>query len=169
MKKPIKGKEVIVSSRRIRAACRDLRHHVEHPNERPDIIVAGGTTTLKNMAGLATATIDGIVIGYRVTESSPLEINPFFKREIFIKVPGYRIPTKHTKGDIPDKDFKEILYAACDELLGEQQEMPHVESLAPDSIKLTQHFQVAHLRHKNPNLVDLAGGVNIDREGMIVH
>lgn len=162
--KKIKGKSIIVSDKRLKDACEALRHHVEHPNERPDIaLLNGGIYRQKDPGSVSTATCDGVVIGYQVVPCSPLEINPYFTRRIFVKIPGYRIE------DVPKKDREAIMGAVFDTFIGEQQDAPQVSQIGRDALLIEQIFQVAFPVNTKPGLVSIAGGVNIDKKGMVVH
>ena len=84
-------KEVVKLDGRLLEVCNELRHAVEHPNQSADIIIAKGIYRKKDPDAIMTIECDGVVVGYKIKECSPLEINPYYDRYVYIRVPDYRL------------------------------------------------------------------------------
>lgn len=124
----------------LRAKCEELRWIVEHPNQDGKIMLKTGVTVDRDPKTIMTTKVDGIEIGYRVVPSSPLEINPYFERDIFLKVPGYKI------SELSKEERTSFLTTLFDVFVDQQQGMPEIDLIADDCIKISQRFQVAFYR-----------------------
>jgi hypothetical protein len=154
MQKNDKRKQILKTDRKIREACDSLRHYVEHPNESSDIIMGQGIYKHKDPAAISTITIDGVEIGYQVKPSSLVEMNPYFDRYVYLKVPGYRL------SDMTEKEMEAVKTAIYDAFFEVQQGPIHLKIAAPDCMILAQRFMVAFQYERSPGLVSIAGGMN---------
>ena len=84
-----------------------------------------------------TITLDGVVVGYKVKECSPLVVNPYFDRYVYIKVPGYRLT------DLSDVEMSAIKTAVLEAFFEVQQGEIHVEVIGRDAMLMWQRFMVA--------------------------
>ena len=148
------NQRVIRPDGRLLEACIELRHVVEHPNERSEIIEQQGIYKHKDPEAILTVKVDGVVVGYKVKPSSALEINPYFDRYAFVKVPGYRLL------DLPKSDLAAIKMAVLEAFFEPQQGEIKVEVIGWDAILIYQRFMVAFPVERNPGLVSIAGGFN---------
>ncbi|MFA6290173.1 MAG: hypothetical protein WC637_00250 [Victivallales bacterium] len=154
-------KEILKPDRRLFEACQALRHHVENPNESSDILLYGGVYRHKDQEALMTVTVDGVEVGYKVKQSSALEMNPYFDRYAYMKVPGHKLK------DLSKKEMKAIHTAIMDAFFEPQQGPIKIEVIGWDAMLFWQRFQVAFLYEKSPGLVSIAGGANIDAGGRV--
>jgi len=102
-----------------------------------------------------TVKVDGVEVGYKVRESSPLEMNPYFKRYVYVKVSGHRI------GDLTRAEVRAIITAITEAFFEPQQgPIEEIKGLAADSLGYWQQFAVAFPVERNPNVLSLVGGFN---------
>jgi hypothetical protein len=124
----------------LKEKCEELRWVVEHPNQDGKIMLKTGVTVDRDPKTIMTTKVDGIEIGYRVVPSSPLEINPYFERDVFLKVPGYKI------SELSKEERTSILVTLFEVFLDQQQGMPDIRAISDDAVKISQRFQVAFFR-----------------------
>ena len=148
------NQRILTPDKRLLEACEQLRHAVEHPNERSEIIEQQGIYRQKDPEAIMTVKVDGVEVGYKVRESSPLEINPYFKRYVYVKVPGHRI------GDLTRVEVRAIMTAIMEAFFEPQQGEIQVEIIGWDAMLLRQRFMVVFPVERNPNVVSLVGGFN---------
>ena len=132
-----KLKEVIKLDKRLLEACNDLRHQVEHPNEDSEILLQQGIYQRKNPEAIQTIRVDGVVVGYKVKESSALEINPYFDRYCYIRTPEHRL------SDLTDKEMAVIKYTVLEAFFEPQQGGINTEIIGDGAIMMWQRFMVA--------------------------
>ncbi len=161
MQKNDRRKVIIPTDRKLREACISLRDRVEHPNEVGDILLQGGIYRQKDLEAILTIKVDGVEVGYKVKESSALEMNPFFDRYVYLKIPGYKLD------ELTNKQLASIKTALYDAFLEPQQSPIGLKIIGEDALLMTQRFQVAFLYEKNKGLVTLTGGVNL-KEGKVI-
>lgn len=154
MKKVDTRKMIIPTDRKMREACIQLRDRVEHPNAVSDILLQNGIYRQKDPEAILTIEVDGVVVGYKVKESSPLEMNPYFDRYVYLKIPGYRL------AELTVKQLASIKTALYDAFLEPQQGPIGLKIIGEDAMLMVQRFQVAFLYQRNPNLVSIAGGID---------
>lgn len=155
------NQQIIKIDKRIYEACEALRHFAEHPNQRPDIFLHGAYHA-KDPESLYTVAVDGVIIGYKVKESSPLEMNPYFDRYAYMKVPGHRLE------DLSRNEMAAICTAMFEAFFEPQQGKIHDEQTGDDALLFWQRFMVAFPVELNKDLVSIAGGVNLDGKGLII-
>ncbi len=131
-----KLKQIIKPDKRLLERCEVLRYAVEHPNERSDIIMEQGIYKHKDPEAIMIVTVDGVVVGYKVKPCSDLEINPYFDRYVYIKVPGYRFT------DLSALEMSAIKTAVFEAFFEPQQGEVHVEVIGFDAILMWQRFMV---------------------------
>lgn len=129
-------KEVIKPDKRLLEACNELRYTVEHPNENSEILIAKGVYRKKDPEAIMTVKVDGVVVGYKVKPSSPLEINPYFDRYCYIRTPEHRL------SDLSDKQLAVIKFTVLEAFFEPQQGNIHTEIIGDGAILLTQRFMV---------------------------
>jgi len=129
-------KEIITLDFRLLEACHELRHAVEHPNREADIIMAGGLYRHKDPERIIAVEVNGVVIGYKVTPCSPLEINPYFDRYVYVRVPDYRLR------DLSQNELAAIKFAVLETFFEQQQGEIKVEIIGEGAVLLWQRFMV---------------------------
>jgi hypothetical protein len=132
-----KLKEVIKPDGRLLEACTELRHTVEHPNQSADIMIAKGIYRKKDPDAIMTIECDGVVVGYKVKECSPIAINPYYDRYVYIRTPNYRLK------DLSDKELAVIKFTVLEAFFEQQQGEIHVEVIGEGALLLWQRFMVA--------------------------
>lgn len=152
----VKGKRILAESRQIKEACDELRHWVEHFNRVPGIALRGGVYRQLDPGQIYTTKIQDVEIGYKLEEVAPLLVEldtlPTMKRTVFVKFLGGPL------NRLDEQSREAILTAVFGAFVDEQQEIPDLDVIAPDCLRMTQKFKVAVLYEKNPNLVTIAGG-----------
>ena len=129
-------KEVITLDFRLLEACHDLRYRVEHPDREADIIMAGGLYRHKDPERIWGVKVDGVEIGYKVAPCSPLEINPYFDRYVYIRTPGYRMR------DLSEMELAALKFAVLETFFQQQQGEIKVEIIGEGALLLWQRFMV---------------------------
>lgn len=138
MKRTLKpNQQILRPDRRLFEACEALRYVVEHPNEESDIILQQGVYKQKDPEAVMTVKVDGVVIGYKVKPCSALEMNPYFDRYAYLKVPGFRLT------DLAKKEMSAIKTAMLEAFFEVQQGKIHIEVIGYDAILMWQRFMVA--------------------------
>ena len=129
-------KEILTPDKRLLEACNKLRNAVEHPNADSEIIMAQGVYRQKDPEAIMIVKVDGVVIGYKVKACSPLEINPYFDRYAYVRVPDHRLT------DLSDKQLASIKVALLEAFFEPQQGEVKTEVIGNGAILLTQRFMV---------------------------
>ena len=155
-----RSKQILVTNKALREACDALRHFVEHPNESSDIIMGQGVYKHKDPTAISTIKVDGVEVGYMVKPCSALEMNPYFDRYVYFKVPGYLL------SDLTEKEMEGVKMALYEAFFEPQQGEIHLKIIAQDAMLLVQRFMVAFQYERNKNLVSIVGGVDL-KEGMV--
>lgn len=130
-------KQRIKPDGRLLKACQALRYTVEHPNEDSEIIIAKGLFRKKDPTEMLTITCDGVVVGYQVKPSSPLEINPYFDRCVLVRTPGYKLQ------ELKKEEFQHILITVLEAFIEHQQGEVKMDFISPEAMKIEQRFMVA--------------------------
>jgi hypothetical protein len=132
-----KLKQILKPDGRLLDACLSLRYQVEHPNEDADITASVSGVRVKDPETIQTVKVDGVVIGYMVKPSSPLEINPYMDRYAYVKIPGYTI------NDLSKQEAAAIMAAFFEAFFDHQQgEIKEIEGLTSDAMGFWQRFMV---------------------------
>ncbi|MGD0278254.1 MAG: hypothetical protein ABSC11_02985 [Smithella sp.] len=129
-------KQVILPDSRLLEACTQLRHTVEHPNENADIIIGKGLYRKKDPEAIMAIECDGVVVGYKIKECSPLEINPYFDRYVYVRTPDYRLK------DLSERQLAQIKFTVLEAFFEQQQGEIHVEVIGEGALLLWQRFMV---------------------------
>ena len=153
-------KQILVTNKALREACDALRHFVEHPNQSSDIIMGQGVYKHKDPTAISTIKVDGVEVGYMVKPCSALEMNPYFDRYVYFRVPGYLL------SDLSEKEMEGVKMALYEAFFEPQQSPIEIKIIAGDALLLAQRFQVAFLFQRNKNLVSIIGGVDL-KEGRV--
>ncbi len=161
MERNDRRKMVLPTDRKIAEACMQLRHRVEHPNEASDILLHNGVYRQKDPEAILTIRIDGVEIGYKVKPSSPLEVNHYFDRYVYLKIPNYRLY------DLTNKQLAAIKTAIYGAFFEPQMSKIQVDIIGEDALLCRQRFQVAYWTPKNPNIVKTLTGVDV-KDGAII-
>ncbi len=123
----------------------ELREYVEHIGQ-GRIMLVGDTYRKQEVARVyTTESYHPWVFGYQVIPLDP--DNGFYTRNIFMKIPGQDIMA------IPDDEIDPIYGAIFEAMIGKGQDIPQIEHMAKDAIKVSQNFAVAFLHEGNPNLI----------------
>jgi hypothetical protein len=149
-----RNQQIMKPDGRLLEACEDLRRAVEHPNDRSDIILQQGIYKQKDPEAIMTVKVDGVEVGYKVKQSSALEMSPYFDRYVYWKVPGHRLK------DLTKSELKAVMTALLDTFFEPQQGRITDEIIADDAMLIRQRFMVAFPVERNPNVVSLVGGFN---------
>ncbi len=132
----------------IQGACESLRDYVDNINKQPSIKLVGSVYRGRGAADkVHKVRVSGVEIVYRIEDHET-----FMRRQVFIKVPGYRI------GDLTDLERERILTAVCNVILVVGGNMPEIACIAPDCMLLQQDFVPMYLVERSPGLVSIAGG-----------
>lgn len=151
----VKEGKILNPDKRLLEACEQLRHAVEHPNEQSDIILQQGVYRQKDPEAIMTVKVDGVEVGYKVKPCSRIEMDPYFDRYAYLKVPGHRLV------DLSSEEFKAIKAALFEAFFEPQQGKINVELIGWDALLMWQRFQVAFPIERNKNLVSIAGGFDV--------
>jgi len=146
------NQQIIRPDKRLLEACEALRHCVEHPNERSDIILQQGIYKQKDPEAIMTVKVDGVEVGYTVKPCSVLEMSPYFDRYVYFKVPGQKL------SDLSKQELAAIKTAILEAFFEVQQGEIKVEVIGWDAMLLRQRFMVAFPVERSPGLVSIAGG-----------
>lgn len=130
-------KQVIEPDCRLLEACEALRYDVEHQGKDFDIMIGQGIYRKKNPDAIMTVQVDGVVIGYKIKECSPLVINPYFDRYCFVRFPNHRLQ------DLSDKELATVKFTCLEAFFEPQQGEVHHEVIGQGAILMWQRFQVA--------------------------
>jgi len=146
------NQQILKPDKRLLEACEQLRHAVEHPNERSEIIMNQGIYKQKDPEAIMTVKVDGVEVGYKVKPSSDLEMSPYFDRYVYFKVPGHKL------SDLTKKELSAIKTALLEAFFEPQQGEIQVEVIGWDAMLFRQRFMVAFPVQRNPNVLSLVGG-----------
>jgi hypothetical protein len=122
-----KGKTILKPDIRLLDACIKLRHHVEHQGKDAS-------------DQIFTVKVDGVVIGYKVVESSPLIIDPYFTRYCLIKTPGYK------QTELKARELAAIKTAVLEAFFEPQQGPISVKVINEETIEFSQVFMIAMIQ-----------------------
>jgi hypothetical protein len=161
MERKDRRKVIMPTDRKLMEACIALRDRVEHPNDVGDIILQNGIYKQKDPEAILVTTVDGVQVGYKVKPCSPLELNHYFDRYVYLKIPGYHLKELTVKQLV---SIKTALYTA---FLEPQMGPIGVKIIADDAMLMTQRFMVAFWTPKNKNLVSMIGGVDV-KDGLVI-
>lgn len=154
----VKGKSIIESYKLLEQACADLRYKVEHQGGGSSIILLGATYKATDPNAIKTVKVDGVEVGYQIKHIK----GAHFMRMVYVKIPGYKW------SEIPRRDLDKIIGAVLGGCIQEQMDV-EIDLISPDTYLISQVFEVAFQYEKNPDLRSIAGGVNLDKDGKIVH
>lgn len=163
MERNDRRKLVMPEDKKLFSACVELRYKVEHPNEDSDIVLQGGVYKVKDPEAILTIKVDGVEVGYKVKPCSPLEINHYFDRYVYLKIPDYRLY------DLTTKQLVSIKTALYNAFLEPQMGKIQVDIIGEDAMLMRQRFMVAFWTPQNPNIVKTLTGVDTDDKGVILH
>lgn len=132
----VKGKTVLNPDGRVLEACQQLRHYVEHLGKRAN------EPEMKDKIHMVR--IDGVEVGYRLIEDSPLLINPYFTRVVYVKTPGWNML------DFKTNELAAIKTAVFDVFFSDVQSMPQILiPKSPDCMTFVQRFEIAQIHRGN--------------------
>ena len=138
LKKNKRMKEVIRLDSRLYDACDALRQKVEDALSGPELMVVGSIFHKKDEKAVETVHVDGVEIGYRIMKSSPLEVNPYFDQEVFLKTPGYKLD------ELSEREMAAIQFTIATVFFRVQQQIPEPD-ISPnhETMRWRQRFEVA--------------------------
>lgn len=136
LKRNNKLKEVVKADGRLLEACMELRYEVEHPDKDADIVVAGGFFRRKDPEEIKAIEVDGLVVGYKIEPCSPLEMNVYFDRYVYVRAPGYRL------SDFSLREIAIMKYSLYEAFFQPQQSQIHMEVIGQGAFLLWQRFMV---------------------------
>ena len=119
----------------------------------PDMDVQGACESLREAVHdkpsgiLLTVKVGGVVIGYRRQTHIT-----FRRREVFIKVPGYKIE------DVSRAERERILTAVLNVFIIPGGSIPKPVCIAPDCLLIRQDYVPDIPFERSPGLVSIAGG-----------
>jgi hypothetical protein len=161
MERNDRRKMTLPTDAKLKEACIALRHRVEHPNEVSDILLQNGIYRQKDPEAILTIRLDGVEVGYKVKPSSALELNQYFDRWVYLKIPGYRLY------DLTNRQLASIKTAIYDAFFEPQMSKIHVKIIDAEAMVMIQRFMVAFWAPKNPNIVKTLTGVDVNAAGVI--
>jgi hypothetical protein len=161
MERNDRRKMILPTDEKIKEACIALRHRVEHPNEASDILLQNGIYRQKDPEAILTIKVDGVEIGYKVKPSSLLEMNQYFDRWVYLKIPGYRLY------DLTNKQLASIKTAIYDAFFEPQMSKIHVKIIDVEAMVMIQRFMVAFWAPKSPGIVKTLTGVDVNAAGAL--
>ena len=156
------NQKILKPDKRLLAACEALRYAVEHPNERSEIILQQEIYKQTDPEAIMTIKVDGVEVGYKVKKSSPFEMSPYFDRYVYFRVVGHKL------SDLGKEELSAIKTALLDGFFEVQQGSIKVEVIGWDAMLMRQRFMVAFAYEKNPNVISLVGGINVNKQGEII-
>ena len=131
----------------LQEACEGLRDHVDNINQAPALALRNGVYRGIDKRAIQTVKVSGVEIGYRLQDHKT-----FMRRQIFIKVPGYKID------DLTHAEREKIITAVFNVFLVPGANLPEIAHIAPDCMLLQQDVVPLILVERNPNVRSLAGG-----------
>jgi hypothetical protein len=155
MERDDRRRKVLPTDKELCEACVQLRHRVEHPNEVSDIQLQNGVYRQKDPEAILTIRVNGVEVGYRVKPCSALEVNQYFDRWVYLRIPGYRLY------DLTNKQLASIKTALYGAFFEPQMSKIHVQILTSESMVMVQRFMVAYWAPKNPGIVKTLTGVDV--------
>jgi hypothetical protein len=153
MERNDRRKMILPTAAELRQKCADLRYIVEHQNKEGKILLRTGVTVDRDPKTVMTTKVDGIEIGYRVLPSSPLELNAYFDREIYIKIPGYKF------SDLNEEERTKLMSTVFECFIEAQQGKPHIEPIKEDCVLIRQRFMVAFFHKFRQSTIQVPGGM----------
>ena len=123
---------------------KELRHRVENPNKLPSIHLVGSVYKQRDIREVQMLKFPPWEIGYQVIPMP--DMVGWFVRNIYFKIPGERVD------DLKDFDVDWILLHAK-VLRDDGQGDLILSKIAPDCMKISQHFMPLLRVEKNPDLV----------------
>jgi hypothetical protein len=130
----------------------DLRQRVENQGTGRAIHLVGDTYRKRELTQVYSTKLDSWIVGYKV---EPLDfVNGLFKRTIYLKLPKWDIM------EVGEEERNAIIGAVHKTLLDPGADMPEVEAVAYDCLKLEQNFAVTFWHEGNPNLI-VPGGPSV--------
>jgi hypothetical protein len=153
MERNDRRKRLLPTSAELKIKCAELRRIVEHPNQDGKIMLKTGVTVERDPKVIMTTKVDGIEIGYRVIPSSPLELNAYFDREIFIRIPGYKF------SDLQEDEREKLMSTVFECFIEAQQGKPHIEPIKEDCVLIRQRFMVAFFHKFQQSTIQVPGGI----------
>ena len=122
-----------------------LRHEVENQGKGQRIVLVGQTYKTPLLNEVKILNYPPWEIGYKV---EPIDIHQgMFKRTIYLKIKGEDIL------EIPEEEREPLMGAIFQELIDIGNEMPDIDCIATDCIRLQQSFFVMFWHEGNPNLI----------------
>ena len=127
----------------IAGALADLRQYVENIGQ-GRIMLIGDTYKKQQIAKVYTTAVNPWVFGYQVLPLNPDE--GFYTRNIFLKIPVQPIL------EVPEAEIDPVYGAIFEALIDKGADLPEIEHIAVDAVKISQNFTVMFLIEKNPNV-----------------
>jgi len=132
-------------------ALKEVRHRVENPNKLPSLHLVGNVYKQRDIRQVQTVVFPPWEIGYQVLPMP--DTVGLYIRNIYCKIPGERL------NDLKDFDIDWLLLHTK-VLMDEGQGPPIVEKIAPDCMKISQHFMPLFLKEMTPNVLVPGGTGN---------
>ncbi len=135
-------RDILQGAADLQAACESLKDHGEN------IARSGRTFHEEDRKRVWTVKCGGIEIGYRLQV-----FNTYLNRQVFIKVPGYRI------ADLSNEEREKIMSAVFNVFVHQGSSIPSIDGIAQDTILLQQQIIPMILVERQPGLRSIAGGL----------
>ncbi len=161
MQKDDRRKKILPTDRKLAEVCMSLRQYVENQGSGTDIVLHRGIYKQKDPEAILTISCDGVEVGYKIKPCSPLELNQYYDRWVYLKIPGYRLY------DLTNKQLASIKTAIYTAFFEPQMSKIQVDIIADDALVCRQRFMVAFWKAGNPNIVKTLTGVDVDEKGII--
>jgi hypothetical protein len=117
-------------------------------------MLAQGVYKQKDPETIMTVTVDGVVIGYKVKPCSPLEMNAYFDRYVYVRFPGHKIT------DLNDKEIAGVKLACLEAFFEAQQGEIHVEVIGMGALLMWQRFAVTFPVRVSQSTIQVPQGFN---------
>jgi hypothetical protein len=132
--------EILQADVDVQAACEDLKEHVD--------LQTSGVNLIGSRKAISTTKCSGVEIGYRLKA-----FLTHMRREIFIKVPGYKID------DLSKPERDKILTAVFNVFLVPSADLPQIAQIAPDCLVIRQNVMPIIMVERSPRLSSIVGGL----------
>jgi hypothetical protein len=135
-------RDILQGAADIQAACESLRDHGDNIGR------TGRQLLDADKKRVWTVKIGGVEIGYRLQV-----FNTYLNRQVFIKVPGYRI------SDLSKGERDRIMTAVFAVFVHPGSNIPSVDQVAQDCMLLQQQIIPMVMVERKPRLRSIAGGL----------
>lgn len=135
-------RDILQGDADLQGACESLRDHAQNLSRR------GRTFLDTDRDKIWTVKVGGVEIGYRMQV-----FNTYLNRQVFIKVPGYRI------ADLSNEEREKVMSAVFNVFVHQGSNVPSIDQVAQDTMLMQQQIVPMVLVERKPRLRSIAGGL----------